>query len=460
MRSAEPVVGSEGPVMPVVRRVTTGDLFNFWAEGSTSPMQIALAGIFQAPQWLDETGRVRLSCVAEQIDRRTRRAGLLRRRIRWTHVGEGRPVWVDDADFAITRHVETEHIDALSPERLWEWAAQQAIRPLDRRQPLWRLVLVSGLPGGEVGMVFVIHHVAVDGMAGVSVLSALLDASPDEDVAAEWEPQPIPRAGQLVWENLTTKLRAVPPALRALPHLPILIRAFRGTLAAVREEAPITSLAGRIGHQRHAAVISVPLDQVQQAAHAETATVNDLVLSATTTGLREWLAGRNELDPGMALRASMPIAVRGRQQNAGRMVVVSLPVGEADPRRRLAAITETTTALKSSHADVAHSDITGSPLFPVSLMRLGIPWLARRGGLKVNCFVTNVRGPGQPLYLAGAPFELAAGLSPLVAGVRLGVTVFSYAGVLTITLLGDGLLPDWPALVSSTRRAVAELART
>jgi hypothetical protein len=50
-----------------------------------------------------------------------------------------------------------------------------------------------------------------------------------------------------------------------------------------------------------------------------------------------------------------------------------------------------------------------------------------------------------------------------VAGVRLGVTVFSYAGTLTITLLGDGQLPDWSTLVTATRQSLgmsAEASRT
>ena len=159
----------------------------------------------------------------------------------------------------------------------------------------------------------------------------------------------------------------------------------------------------------------------------------------------------------------MPVAVPGRQQNAGRMVVVPLPVAESDSARRLSAIHHTTSALKASHADVAHTDITGSPLFPISLMRISVPWLARRGGLKVNCFVTNVRGPRKPLYLAGAQLDNAVPFSPLVAGVRLGVTVFSYAGTLTITLLGDGQLPDWSTLVTATRKSLgmsAEASRT
>src|SRR5215211_7011801 len=425
------------PAAPAdLHRMSVGDLFNFWAEGPNSPMQIGLAGTFHALNWLDHRGQLRLSWLADQVYLRTRRVPLLRRLIRWTRFGEGRPVWLDDADFDITAHVSAAPVDAGNLDHFWNWAAQQVISPLDRHRPLWRMIFVPGLEDGRIGMVFGVHHVAVDGLAGVAALSDLLDAVPDQPVPSQdWRAQPPPSRGRLVADNVATRLRAVPPLVRAIPRLPVLINALRGTAHAVQKDAPTTSLAGPIGASRKAAVISAPL-------------------AAITTGLREWLATRSELRPALALRASMPVALPGRQQNAGRMVVVPLPVAEPDPARRLSTIHHTTNALKASHADVAHADITGSPLFPITLMRIGIPWLARRGGLKVNCFVTNVRGPRKPLYLAGAQLDDAVPFAPLVAGVRLGVTVFSYAGTLTITLLGDGQLPDWSTLVSATRQSL------
>src|SRR5215213_9988775 len=425
------------PAVPAdLHRLSVGDLFNFWAEGPNSPMQIGVAGTFHAPHWLDRRGQLRLSWLADQVERRTHRVPLLRRRILWTRFGEGRPVWLDDADFDIGSHVSAAPVVAGDLDHFWSWAAEQVIQPLDRQRPLWRMMFVPGLEGGRIGMVFGVHHVAVDGLAGVAALSDLLDDVADQPVPSQsWRAQPPPGRGRLVADNVATRVRAVPPLVRAIPRLPVLINALRGTAHAVQEDAPTTSLAGPIGASRKAAVISAPLAQIHRAAEQAGISVNDRVLAAVTTGLREWLATRSELRPALALRASMPVA-------------------EPDPARRLSTIHHTTNALRASHADVAHADITGSPLFPITLMRIGIPWLARRGGLKVNCFVTNVRGPRKPLYLAGAQLEDAVPFAPLVAGVRLGVTVFSYAGTLTITLLGDGQLPDWSTLVSATQQSL------
>ena len=262
-------------------------------------MQIGLAGTFQASDWLDGRGQLRLSWLVDQVELRTHRVPLLRRRIRWTRFGEGRPVWLDDDEFDPTHHVSAASVVAGDLAHFWGWAAEQSIQPLDRHRPLWRMIFVPGLEGGRIGMVFVIHHVAVDGLAGVAALSDLLDATPDQSVPhQEWRPQPPPSRGRLVADNAATRLRAVPPLVRAIPRLPVLISALRGTAHAVQEDAPTTSLAGTIGASRQAAVVSVPLDQIHRAADHMGISVNDRVLAAVTTGLREWLATRPNYDQG------------------------------------------------------------------------------------------------------------------------------------------------------------------
>src|SRR5215213_7961147 len=227
------------PVSADLHRLSVGDLFNFWAEGPNSAMQIGLAGTFHAPRWLDRRGQLRLSWLAEQVERRTYRVPVLRRRIRWTRFGEGRPVWLDDADFDIASHVSAAPLVAGDLDHFWSWAAEQVIQPLDRHRPLWRMIFTPGLEGGRIGMVFVIHHVAVDGLAAVAALTDLLDAHPDQPVpGGDWRPQPPPSRRRLVTDNVSTRLHAVPPLVRAIPRLPVLINAFRGTAATVRKDAP------------------------------------------------------------------------------------------------------------------------------------------------------------------------------------------------------------------------------
>src|SRR5687767_15093360 len=105
-------------------RLTVGDLATWWAEEGSSPMQIGLAGILDAPHWLTIDGRLRMDWLLQELDVRTRRVPSLRRRIHWTSVGQGRPVWVDDIDFDISRHVVCDSSSAgVTDGTFWEWAA-------------------------------------------------------------------------------------------------------------------------------------------------------------------------------------------------------------------------------------------------------------------------------------------------------------------------------------------------
>ena len=49
---------------------------------------------------------------------------------------------------------------------------------MDRQHPLWDLTLVHGLKGNRSGLIFRLHHCLADGIAGVGIMNALMDASP------------------------------------------------------------------------------------------------------------------------------------------------------------------------------------------------------------------------------------------------------------------------------------------
>ena len=50
---------------------------------------------------------------------------------------------------------------------------------MDRRHPLWDMTVVRGLRGNRTGMILRMHHCLADGIAGVGILNALLDANPE-----------------------------------------------------------------------------------------------------------------------------------------------------------------------------------------------------------------------------------------------------------------------------------------
>jgi len=431
-----------------VERLGAGDLATLWAEEPATPFHIGLAGLLEPGRLVDERGRLRLQELRAAVDARLARVPQLRRRIRWTGFVEGRPAVVDDHDFAIARHVTAVDLVGADERGFWSWCANHALRPLDREHPLWRITFATGLAGGQVGVLVVLHHALADGMAGAALAEQLLDAAPDAvAVPRPWRAAPPPGPLILVFDAVVGRLAAVGSALRHLPNAPRAIRVAgrdaNATRAALAQAAPATSLGHPVGRGRRLAVIRRPLEQVKRAGRAHGATVNDVLLAAVAAGLHRLLAGRDEPVEGLELRVSVPVGAPGRARNAGGStpMVLALPVGTLDPADRLGRIVAVTRAAKAAR-DRHYRGVLASPLLPTSLLRLGIRWLRRHGGSKVNLYVTNVPGPPRPLWLAGARLRTAAPIAPLVAGVPIAVAALSYAGELVISIQTDDAMTD------------------
>jgi diacylglycerol O-acyltransferase / wax synthase len=141
-----------------VERLGAGDLATLWAEEPGTRMHIGLAGLLDAGPLLDRAGRLRLAEVRAAVDARLARVPQLRRRIRWTGFGQGRPAVVDDQEFTIAAVVVAVDLAGLDERGFWSWCANHALEPFDRDHPLWRVVLATGLTGGRVGVLVVMHH--------------------------------------------------------------------------------------------------------------------------------------------------------------------------------------------------------------------------------------------------------------------------------------------------------------
>jgi diacylglycerol O-acyltransferase len=437
-----------------VDRPGAGDLATLWAEEPATPFHIGLAGLLDPEPLVDEHGRLRLQELRAAVEARLARVPELRRRIRWTGFGQGRPAVVDDHDFDIGRHLTDVDLAGVDEPGFWGWCANRTLEPLDRDHPLWRVTLATGLTGGQVGVLVVMHHAVADGIAGAALAQRLLDPAPDSVLASRtWRATPPPGPLALAVDAVISRLAAMATALRHLPNAPRAVRAASrdaaATCAALAQRAPATCLDLPIGPGRQLAVIRRPLQQLKQAGHAHRATVNDLLLTAVAGGLHALLVGRGEPVEGLELRVSVPVGTPGRVRNAGGStpMVLPLPVGHLDPVSRLTRIAAVTRAAKAGR-NRHYRGVLASPLLPTSLLRLGIRWLRRHGGAKVNLYVTNVSGPPGPLWLAGARLRTAVPIAPLVAGVPLAVAALSYAGELAIAIQVDDALADLDTLAA------------
>ena len=96
------------------------------------------------------------------------------------------PVWVEDNDFDVDRHLHRIGLPSPGGRRaLAEICGHITALPLDRSRPLWEMWVIEGVAdtdaheGGRLAVMTKVHHAAVDGVTGASLLAQLCSIEPD-----------------------------------------------------------------------------------------------------------------------------------------------------------------------------------------------------------------------------------------------------------------------------------------
>ena len=406
-----------------------------------------------------------------------------RQRVVETRGPRGGAFWEDDPHFDIGLHFH--HLALPAPgdrEALQELVGDLMAEPLDRSKPLWRFYLIDGY-GVGCAVYSRMHHCIADGISLSRVMLSLTDSQPDAGI----EPPP-PRdeaehrggLGSLVPGLATGALHAGRAAVGALVHegteMLLHPQAELGHLAEVaRTDSTAlghvlltgadakTALKGELGVARRVAW-SEPfsLDAVKQVAHANGATVNDVLVTAMTGALREYLQRRDSLVD--EIRAFVPFNLRPLDRplpaslgNKFGLVFLTLPVGARTPASRLRRVKRHMSEIKSSpEGPIAYGVLELMGMTPVQVESALIDVFSAKG----TAVVTNVPGPREPIYLAGARVSAVAVWAPTSGSVSMSVSIFSYDGRVTVGVMADaGLVPDPETLVDGFQSELEAIAR-
>ena len=194
------------------------------------------------------------------------------------------------------------------------------------------------------------------------------------------------------------------------------------------------------------------------------AKVNDVLVAAMTGALRTYLKGRGVDVNNTTLRAMVPVDLRppermGQLGNEFGLVVLDLAVTKARADHRLALTKARMDALKHSPEPLATRallDLMGR--LPKVLEDFSNDLFGRKASL----VMTNVTGPREELYLAGAPIERMLAWAPH-PGKQLGmaVSIFSYKGMAGLTVIGDAhLVPDPETITEEFNREFRKMQKT
>lgn len=361
------------------------------------------------------------------------------------------PVWIDDPAFDLTHHVR--RVGCPVPGGMKEFAelvSDIASRQLPRDRPLWEIWVVEGIESERVAFVAKIHHSVADGIAAASLLANVAADLTGSDPAPDWRPEPIPQH----WDLFRDAVRDLG---RELAGLPKLLRTTLRNMAAVRRrrreadvtpplpfDTPKTRFNTSLTSHRIFTMSTVSLDDVKAVKSAFRCSINDVVLAIVAGALRVYLYERGEL-PDIPLVAGVPVSTDAEPDRLGGNKVsnmfTALRTDIEDPVERLKAISEVTRAAKEFHNVLGSemlrdwSEITPPRPFAWFMRMYSRRDLAARHRPPINLVVSNVPGPTQPLSVADANIVALYSMGPILEGIGLNVTVWSYVDSMNFGLV-------------------------
>jgi WS/DGAT/MGAT family acyltransferase len=375
------------------------------------------------------------------------------------------PSWEDDPDFALEHHMH--HLALPAPgdaAALEELVGDLMTMPLDRSRPLWNQYMIDGFGEGSA-LIVRMHHCIADGIALARVMLSLTDSEPEAGIAPpdEWRHRPSNRV--LVGGMAIPGTRPVV----GLAHLGS--AAMRQTLSVATSPSHAARLAGAVARdgstllrllltpadaataikgdpgvsRRVAWTPPLSLPKIKRIAHAHDATVNDVLLAAVSGSIRHYLQKRG--GPVTEVQAMVPFNLRPLDKPVPRelgnkfgLVFLPLPVGISGSHGRLVEVHKRMQEIKSGRdGAVSYGLLSAMGFAPEPVERRIVDMFSAKG----TAVMTNVPGPKETVYLAGAPVRAVLVWAPTSGHIAMSVSIFSYRGEVTVGLMVDAaLIPD------------------
>ncbi|MDG4666398.1 wax ester/triacylglycerol synthase family O-acyltransferase [Mycobacterium sp. 236(2023)] len=412
-------------------------------------------------------GGYTFDALREQLSLRIRAMPEFRERIADTPFNLDHPVWVEDNDFDVDRHLH--RIGLPSPggrNELAEICGHIAALPLDRSRPLWEMWVienVGGAPGedadgdgGRIAVMTKVHHAAVDGVTGANLMSKLCTTEPD---APPPDPVDGPGGGSDLEIAVSGAVRFATRPLKLVNVVPSTLTTVIDTVKRARSGqamkppfmAPKTPFNANVTTHRNVAFAHLDLDDVKSVKNYFGVKVNDVVMALVSGVLRSFLLERGQL-PENSLVAMVPVSVHEKSDRPGRNQVSgmfsTLETSIEDPAKRLRAIADANVVAKQHSSAISATllqDWTQFAAPAVFGVAMRVYANSRLSGARPvhNLVISNVPGPQGQLYMLGCEVKAMYPLGPIFHGSGLNMTVMSLSGNLDVGIVScPELVPD------------------
>ena len=433
-------------------------------ESPTAHMHVGWVALFSPPKGGPPPSFAELR---GHIGSRLCRAPRYRQRLAEIPLGVHTPIWVDDEEFDLRRHVRYARSGNIN-----KIVEKVMSTPLDPVDPLWQIWVADKLSDGRIGIVGKAHHCMVDGLAAVELAALLLDptSDPPPPELDNWEPQPAPTPMKMFATGLRDRvteeldLFRVPARLARQPRRVLELaeetqRAARALTHSFKP-SPASLLNTPISPFRHLARSKRPLDDLKQIKGHFRTSLNDVVLAASSGGVRRFVERRGEKPA--RLKTMVPVSLRdadgaGEFGNRISFVFVDLPCDEPDPVRRLLDVHMSMTDRKRAGEPQGGDHVLRALKYaPHPIQNIASKLISSPRAF--NLTVSNIPGPAEPLYMKGCELEEAYPVVPLAD---------SHAVSIGITTIKDGAffgvyadretMPDADLLAQDIDESIEEL---
>jgi WS/DGAT/MGAT family acyltransferase len=376
--------------------------------------------------------------------------------------------WRTDERFDLAHHVKRVELPRSAGDTELESLVSRLVSTrLDHAHPLWQFHLVANYKGGSA-VIIRIHHCYADGIALIQVLLSMTDTDRGGKLAGP-VPAPEPARGDAEDDPIAELLAPVSVMLKMAssagstlldkggelwrdPMQAVALAQQGGALVgeiaklALMDEDSATRFKGKPGVAKRVAWAEpIPLDDVKAVGKALGCSVNDVLLSSVAGALRAYLARRGDAVDEMMIRALVPVNLRPPEKsyrlgNKFGLVFLDLPIGIENPVARLYSVRANMRSLKGSFQPViALGILAAMGAGPQVLQEQLLAMLAKNA----TAVMTNVPGPREPLYFAGAKMDRLMFWVPQSGNIGMGVSIITYAGKVQFGLITDrALCPD------------------
>jgi WS/DGAT/MGAT family acyltransferase len=484
--------------MSDAKKLSSMDASFLYLETPEMPMHVGSMAIFRLPDdYEGDFFEDFKAMIASRLDI----APILKARLEKAPLDIDHPSWVEDDQFDIDRHIFRGSLpaphDRATLERIVGWMHAKL---LNRARPLWEFYVFEGMKDNEIGLYSKMHHACIDGGAGAALTNMIYDVTPiprkidpptvrakvgqePRDIAANlldsyqqlWS-QPLdaaaaakgielPRTGKsdlgsILFDNAMFQIEN---AVKFVGNVPTMLKSVSDVVGKITDPksrdsiadmlSPPTILNKAISSERSFAGVSIPLSRAKAVAKQAGGKLNDVVLAVASGVVRRYLLERGAL-PAKSMTAAVPISLREEgNTDANNQVfgmICSIATNVEDPKTRLETIiAQSTRSKEMSHPlralmpQMQNVSMLGTPIL-VQILAL----LYSRSNLSdvlppaANITVSNVPGPRQTLYAAGAELLHIFPVSISTHGVALNITVQSYRDQLDFGFIaGANIIP-------------------